>query len=267
MLSRVCIAVFSLVMLLATCSAQTSPAAQPNNKGLGVADVVKLLESGIGEDVVIAKVKQEGKAFDLSTDDILELKKAGATGAVLKAMMNPNPNPEPGHSAGSPPAQPSDLPDEQGVYVRVRGEWQAVVPEIVNMRTAGMLGHAFSAGISKAKMKGDVQGNKSKLQIATPVEILIKCAEGISPAEYQILQMEEKGGRREFEAMEIGFASAQTGARKGIVEAKFEKVSKATYKTTLSNLKKGEYGILPPGAATSATTASAGKVYAFGIIE
>ena len=26
-------------------------------------------------------------------------------------------------------------------------------------------------------------------------------------------------------------------------------------------------GILPPGAATSATAASAGKVYAFGIIE
>jgi len=254
-------------MLLAICSAQTSPAPQPNGKSLTVADVAKLLESGIGEDIVIAKVKQEGKAFDLSTDDLIELKKAGATSAVLKAMMSPTPNLASGQSAGSPQAQPSDLPDEQGVYVRIRGEWQAVVPEIVNMRTANMLGHAFSAGISKAKMKGDVQGGKSKLQIATPVEILIRCAEGVSPTEYQILQMEEKGGRREFEAMEIGFASAQTGARKGLIEAKFDKVSKATYKTTLINLKRGEYGILPPGAATSASTASAGKVYAFGIIE
>ena len=267
MVSRVCTAFVLLAMLLAFCSAQTAPVAQPTSKGLGVADVVKLLEAGVGEDVVIAKIKQEGKGFDLSTDDMLELKKAGATSAVLKAMMNPNPNPAPSQSAGSPSAQPSDLPDEQGVYIRIRGEWQAVVPEIVNMRTAGALGHAFSAGIAKAKMKGDVQGSKSKLQLAAPVEILIKCAEGISPAEYQILQMEEKGERREFEAMQIGFASAQTGARKGIVEAKFDKVSKATYKTTLSNLKKGEYGILPPGAATSATTASAGKVYAFGIIE
>lgn len=250
-----------------------------------VADVVRMAQAGISDEIIIARLRNEGKAFDLSTDDLIELKKGNVSNAVVKAMMNPSPSLQgtPASMAApasavvaadvSTPVTPAAsvpvaaLPDEQGVYVKVKGEWQSIDPEVVNMRTANMLGHAFSYGIAKAKVKGDIVGVKSRVQLASPVELLIKAAEGVSASEYQILQMELKGDRREFEAMQIGFANAKGGARKGLVEVKFEKVGKATYRGTINNVKRGEYGILPPGAVGSASTSSAGKMYGFGIIE
>lgn len=240
------------------------PAQPPSGGGSEVAEIVKLLRSGIGEDVITAKIVRAGKSYDLSADDLILLKQAGATGALLKTMMNPSPA-APAPAAASAPA--SEYPDEQGVYVRVKGEWKSIEPEVVNMRTANTLGMAFSYGIAKAKIKGDIKGVKSQMQVAAPIELLIKCAEGVSATEYQVVTMELKGDRREFEAAQMGLTGAKSGARKGILEIKFAKVGKATYRGTLTDIKRGEYGILPPGAATSASTASSGKVYAFGILE
>jgi hypothetical protein len=259
------VALIALVALTALCPVQAAPAAQAGS-GMAVGDVVKLIQSGIGEEIIIAKLKKDGKAFDLSTDDLIALKNAGATSAILKTMMSPDSGaPAAAKPAAAAPA--SDLPDEQGVYVKIRGEWKLIEPQVVNMRTANVLGHAMSYGISKAKMKGDVAGQHSKTAVTTPIELLIKTAEGTSASEYQILQMEVKGDRREFEAMQIGFASAKTGARKGLIDVKFEKIGKALYTGTISSIKTGEYGILPPGAQMSANTASSGKMYGFTVLE
>ena len=104
----------------------------------------------------------------------------------------------------------SDLPDEQGVYINVGRGWKAIDPEVINMRTASVLGHAMSHGIAKAKLKGDIAGVRSTLQSASPVEILLKCAEGTAGSEYQILKMEVKGDRRE-----LGVATSATTASAG----------------------------------------------------
>jgi hypothetical protein len=248
---------------------------------LTVADVIKMVELGLGDDVVVAKIRKEGKSFDLSTDELVALKKASVSNEVVKTMFNPQVT-APQITVASAPAakapldrsadgtvgtRPPQLPDEQGVYVLQRGEWMTVEPQIVNMRTANVLGHAFSYGISKAKVKGEVNGASAKLQITTPVEILIKTADGTAASEYRVLQMEEKNDRREFEMMQIGFASAKSGARKGVVPVSFEKVGRATYKGVLANIKHGEYGVLAPGAAMSASAGSQGKLYSFGITE
>ncbi len=253
------------ILLAANCLGQESK--QPQARSLEVADVVTLLQSGMGEDVVISKLQKDGKAFDLSAEDLMTLKKAGATNAVLKMMLSPSIGSAIPTTQQPAAAAASGLPDEQGVYAKIKGEWKQIDPEIVNMRTANMLGAAFSYGISKAKIKGDIDGTRSKVQLAGPVEILVRCADGVSASEYNVVKMEEKAGRREFEAAKMGFASAQGGVRKGVVAVKFEKVGKATYTGVLSNVSRGEYGILPPGAATSATTGSAGKIYTFSIIE
>jgi hypothetical protein len=253
----------TLGLLLAALSGPGACAQQPSGPKTDVAEIVKLLQAGLGEDIIIEKLRKDGKAYDLSGEDLIELKKAGATSAILKAMIN---------AGGQPPAAPSEaavagLPDEQGVYIKVHGQWTAIDAQVVNSRTANIIGHAFSYGISKAKLKGDVDGAKSKLQVPNPVEILIKCPEGTSATEYRVLRMEEKKDRREFEFYEVGFASAKAGTRKGIVEVKFEKIGKAMYKGVLTNVNGGEYGILPPGAVMERGVASIGKVYGFGIIE
>jgi hypothetical protein len=61
--------------------------------GLTVDGVISLVGAGISDDLIIAKIQKSGQAFDLSTDDMVRLKKAGASDAVMKAMMSATPAP------------------------------------------------------------------------------------------------------------------------------------------------------------------------------
>ncbi len=54
-------------------------------------EIIKMSKEGVGEDVIVAKIKADKAAFALSTDDILELKKAGVGDKVLKAMVESKP--------------------------------------------------------------------------------------------------------------------------------------------------------------------------------
>ena len=55
--------------------------------------VISLVGAGISDDLIIAKIQKSGQTFDLSTDDMVRLKKAGASDAVMKAMMSAAPAP------------------------------------------------------------------------------------------------------------------------------------------------------------------------------
>jgi hypothetical protein len=51
------------------------------------ADILKLKQAGFGEQVLIAKVKSAPGSYQLGTDDLMMLKKAGISDAVIAAMM------------------------------------------------------------------------------------------------------------------------------------------------------------------------------------
>lgn len=52
------------------------------------ADVIKLGQVGLGNDVVITKINSAARvAFHLGTDDLIALKNAGLSPAIIKAMM------------------------------------------------------------------------------------------------------------------------------------------------------------------------------------
>jgi hypothetical protein len=50
------------------------------------------------------------------------------------------------------------------------------------------------------------------------------------------------------------------GTEKNAAPLQSEKIATATFKIKLTELKKGEYGFLPPGSANSSI-----KIYTFGI--
>src|SRR5499433_1973414 len=56
---------------------------------LSVADVEKMLAAQVPSEVIVLKLKQAHTPFNLSTADIVALKKAGASADVLRAMMDP----------------------------------------------------------------------------------------------------------------------------------------------------------------------------------
>jgi hypothetical protein len=92
-------------------TAGPAPAGTARAPSLTVDEVISLIGAGISGDLIIAKIRTSGQTFDLSTDDMVRLKKAGASDEVMKAMMNATPAPAatsaapvPAPSAGVAPA-------------------------------------------------------------------------------------------------------------------------------------------------------------------
>lgn len=52
------------------------------------ADIVKLKGAGFGDDLIIDKISGTPAAFSLEFDDLVELRKAGISDAVIQAMMH-----------------------------------------------------------------------------------------------------------------------------------------------------------------------------------
>ena len=67
----------------ASASAQPPPMALPP----GVNDVVKLAHSGIGDEVILAKIKNDGASYNLTSDQIIYLSKVGVPQNVLAALL------------------------------------------------------------------------------------------------------------------------------------------------------------------------------------
>ncbi len=106
--------------------AQAASAATPERQAdsLSVDEVIQLVHEGLSEDLVIAKVKKNGKAFDLSTQQLLQLKKAGASNNLIKVMMNPEVDfaqpaaPGPAPSVAPTPSRETDRKPGRDVVLR-----------------------------------------------------------------------------------------------------------------------------------------------------
>jgi len=68
-------------------------AAPPSSFSPAVADVVKLAQSGVGDDVVIAFIKNSQVPYNLSANEIRALKNAGFSSQIMAAMLNHDQSP------------------------------------------------------------------------------------------------------------------------------------------------------------------------------
>ncbi len=263
-LVTLCVAVLIFTLAL---GAAASGVSQAPAKAFTVADVTKMLTAGLGEDVIIAKIKKEGKSFDLSADELIDLKKAGASSSILRALMSPASAPA---TAVAGAAAPSGLPTEIGVYAKKGDLWTEVLPEVVNWKTGGTLKSLASAGVVKKDINGNISGPSSRNSVKTPLEFIIVAAEGISITEYQLIRLRLNKDYREFRTVTGGIMNQQSGAMRDMVPFEGKKLSPRTFSVVLpGNLGTGEYGFLSPGAVGSSGNAAAqiAKMYTFRIIE
>jgi len=94
----------------------TAIASAPTNIPPAIADVIRLAESGVGDDVVLAYIQNSQATFNLGADNVLYLRDVGVSSVVITAMLNhdtmlrneapPNPN-------NVPPVQEPPLPPVQ----------------------------------------------------------------------------------------------------------------------------------------------------------
>jgi len=223
---------------------------------------------GLSDDLIIDKIHATQAAeFDTSVAALRTLKAAKVSDAVIRAMISPHPGGSVVSNTVAASGANNTLPLEVGVYIILGGKLTEIEPEIVNWQTGGWAKSHASLGIVKGDVNGKVMKDKSQMQVSdNPVEFLIKTLEGTSVTEYQLLRLHEKRDRREFRAATGGVIHMSGGAEGNEVPFSPEKIGSRTWKITLSDLPRGEYGFLPPGTE-SRSISSSGKMYTFGSVE
>src|SRR5689334_12280735 len=126
----------------------TTPAAAET---LNNSTILTLTQAGLGDEAIIAKIKASTASYDLSTDEIIALKKQGVSGAVIAAMLAAS-NPTAATPAMSMDSADPTVPHPPGVYLLT----DAPVPAMKRIdatvsnqaKTGGIFGYALTGGIA-----------------------------------------------------------------------------------------------------------------------
>lgn len=195
------------------------------------ARIIEMAHKGLGDDVIIARIKASATKFDLSDDDLANLKKAGVSDAVVAAMIQ-----------STQLTSPKVTIDGNPVEVRTIGE----------QKVGGRLGHAVSFGIMSVKNKAYLQGQHASLIASRNPVIAIQLPANDNIDNYIIVEMDDKGDRREIEMGSIGgTVGEKVGIRADrIVRTSATPVGGRRFKISpVKELKKGEYILYSVGSA------------------
>lgn len=255
-----------VLVFLAFCSLLVAQQALDN------ASVAKLVKAGLSDDLIISTINASPGTYDTSTDGVIALKSAGASDKVVTAILLKASGGAPAAPPAAPASAASALPegiDEVGAYYKDKtGNWTALMPEIVNFKTGGVLKSMLTDGIVKGDMNGHITGNHAKTSTTFPVVIAVYVPEGTAITEYQLLRLRVNSDSREFRSVTGGVVHVTGGATRDAVEFQAQKLAPRVYQITLQgSLGKGEYGLLPPGAVGSSNMGSSGKIYSLSITE
>lgn len=252
--------------------AQEAPPSAP----LSVEEVVKMSQNGFAEDVIVTKIKKNGKPFDLSTDELIEIRKLGVSDNVIKYLLDPSqpyatPKPDAAAAAPKPSGPAKKYPDDPNA-ARVPGEpglyrFQQNAPVAIPVKL--LLGEKQGAGLGKVLMKKGkivayVVGAKAKVRVTefTPVFYLRLPPELKGIEEVLLVALEQKNDRREIDMGPPGpkpelkpetmrqFDSLEVGA--------------GLFKLTPATLGTGEYLFFLIGTADP-SKGNYGKGYDFGV--
>lgn len=233
-----------------------------------VDDVIRLVQAGLSEDIILQQIRLKAHAFDLSSDQIIKLKAANVSDRVVEALLDPTQADAPlTHPTGADPppaALPgSALPAEVGVYARKQDRWVEVQPEVVYWKTAGALKTIATAGIHHGDVNGRVPGPASHSSFSTPLQFLIVAPEGVAMAEYRLLRLRHTKQDREFRTVTGGLLHSESGEFRDMLTFDGTKLAGHVYEIHFpASAGPGEYGVLPPGS-----TNGSGKIYSFRVVE
>ena len=195
------------------------------------ARIIEMTHKGLGDDVIIARIKASATKFDLSDDDLANLKKAGVSDAVVAAMIQ-----------STQLTSAKVTIDGNPVEVRTIGE----------QKVGGRLGHTVSLGIMSVKNKAYLQGQHASLIASRKPVIDIELPANDNIDNYIIVEMDDKGDRRE---IEMGSVGGTVGEKVGIradriVRTSATPVGGRRFRVSpVNELKKGEYILYSVGSA------------------
>jgi hypothetical protein len=196
------LSVFTIVLLGAAVLAGAQDAPKPAGSGSKVSDVQEMVKGGLSEDLIVAALRKENHAFELSATEMVQLKKAGVSDNIIKVMLDPKASVAP---VALPPAavpvavqevrlagvaQPSgatpgpgmseaaiaanlnnpDAPHDSGIYLYTENETGHLKVMIPLERAStqgtktGVVRHVLTYGIVKGKTKAVIPGSRATIR-------------------------------------------------------------------------------------------------------
>lgn len=263
---------FALLSWGITVSAQTKPDTLTNQS------VIQLHNLGMGKEIIIAKIQGTPSSFDVSTDALIALKKAGVADEVVTAML----------TKSTAEAAKQSIANQQSAglyYVNpVNKDYVQLEPTVLTNSKTGGLGSALKKGLtyglSNSKIKATVDGTTSRTVVATnsPIFLFVFDATAIgglnnnyfssaqSPNEFFLVELNPDKDSREI----IVGKSNIVGSNIGIpddskIDFNSKKTKTGTYEVSFSKpLPPGEYCFLSASSSMAAGT-TGNKVYDFTI--
>jgi len=236
--------------------------------------IVTLVQAGLGDEAVIAKIKASPNHFELGADQLIDLRHRGVSSAVIAAMLTASAE----GAASSKAMLSADSPDWKvphptGVYLLA--DW-AAEPRMIRLdpttanqtKTGGMLGYALSGGLAPINMKSVIPNDKARVRAArlkpefyfyfdeansslsgganTGSWLTGNTTTVTSPNEFSLIRFQVKKDHREARVGSFSIAGAKTGVMdKDRIPFTYERVAPGVFRaTTEAPLTPGEYGFL-----------------------
>ena len=261
---------FAVLFLASLISAQENAVLR---RRLANQDVISMVQMGLSEDVIVAKIRGTSAAdpgslgFDTSVAGLSALKAANVPDAVIRVMINPG-GPQPIVIANAAPitVDANLPPPEIGVYWKDESRFVLIEGQALShAKIGGRAGNMFTYGIRglhwDAYLNGPTSAHVTKGR--RPV-FYIYVPEGSSSSDYSLIRLTKKGNRREFQIGSL--AGTMGGGKAGLKPGKdipfhAEHVGIRTYRLTLDqDLDPGEYAFfMATGQQVGATGASRGQ--------
>lgn len=190
-------------------------------------DVIKLIDAGMPEEVILKSINTSDTKFDTSPDALIKLKSKGATPAVLSAMMAPKGKELKVSSASAAPAGASAGKASSGglnpeeVMLIINGRETPMQYIIAGNRT-GMRALGFGGMASYAVLSGEKA--QRRLDSSSVLEFLVSVPKNAQAGNYATLATlaNRNNGTREV-LVGGGYMSISSGIPKDrVVKASFE---------------------------------------------
>jgi hypothetical protein len=284
-----CAMTFGLAGLAQIASAQTPPAQTAPVEVLTNETITRMAELKLGDGLITSKIQASNCNFQTGIDEIVKLKAAGVSDAVIQAMVEAGaPRNTSVDAANNPPApDPNDprSPHDAGVYwlpkEKRAKDMVPLEPTVYSGgRTAGVFAAAMTSGIAKIKMKAVVRGGRASLRMAEDqpefwfyfeekshgLSSVWFWAGASSPNEFVLARLSAGKTERELAVAEAGIFGGSSGTQsKDTVEMKIERLAPGVYRVTPEGpMPPGEYCFFYGGGA-AADGRSGAKLFDFGI--